>query len=77
MSFAVPAGQPDADVEQLEFKRGAFVIVALFLWTIATAVSFHNFLQLPPMVGMMAGLSLLKFYGYYLNKTHKKDIWEL
>ena len=73
MSFAVPAGQPDANIEQLQLKRGAFVIMGLFLWTIATAVSFHNFLQMPPMVGMMAGLSLLKFYGYYLNKTHKRD----
>ncbi len=72
MSFAVPAGQPDANTEQLQLKRGAFVIMGLFLWTIATAVSFHNFLQMPPMVGMMAGLSLLKFYGYYLNKTHKR-----
>lgn len=72
MSFAVPKGQPDANVEQLKLKRGAFVIILIFLWTIATAVSFHNFLQLPPMVGMMAGLSLLKFYGFYLNKTHKR-----
>jgi NhaD family Na+/H+ antiporter len=73
MSFAVPAGQPDANIEQLQLKRGAFVIIGLFLWTIVTAVSFHNFLQMPPMVGMMAGLSLLKFYGYYLNKTHKRE----
>jgi NhaD family Na+/H+ antiporter len=73
MSFAVPAGQPDANIEQLQLKRGAFVIIGIFLWTIATAVSFHNFLQMPPMVGMMAGLSLLKFYGYYLNKTHKRE----
>ncbi|MFW2367202.1 MAG: sodium:proton antiporter NhaD [Desulforhopalus sp.] len=72
MSFAVPSGQPDANVEQLKLKRGAFIIIVLFLWTIVTAVSFHNFLRLPPMVGMMAGLSLLKFYGYYLNKSHKK-----
>jgi NhaD family Na+/H+ antiporter len=74
MSFAVPKGQPDANVEQIKLKRGAFIIIIIFLWTIATAVSFHNFLHLPPMVGMMAGLSLLKFYGYYLNKTHKNDI---
>jgi NhaD family Na+/H+ antiporter len=71
MSFAVPNGHPDANVEQIKLKRGAFIIIGLFLWTIVTAVSFHNFLHLPPMVGMMAGLSLLKFYGYYLNKTHK------
>ena len=43
----------------------------LFLATIATAVSFHNFLHLPPVFGMMLGLAYLKFYGFYLRrKTH-------
>jgi NhaD family Na+/H+ antiporter len=73
MSLAVPRKQPDSAVEDIQLKRGAFVIICLFLWTIATAVSFHNFLKLPPMVGMMAGLSLLKMYGFYLNKTHAAD----
>jgi NhaD family Na+/H+ antiporter len=73
MTFAVPNVQPEATTDQIELKRGAFIIVGLFLWTIATAVSFHNFLHLPPMVGMMAGLSLLKMFGYYLKKTHKHD----
>ncbi|WP_319550534.1 sodium:proton antiporter NhaD [Desulfogranum marinum] len=73
MHFAVPNLQPEASTEQIELKRGALIIIGLFLWTIATAVSFHNFLHLPPMVGMMAGLSLLKIFGYYLNKTHKQN----
>lgn len=73
MTFAVPQEHPEATAEQIELKRGAIVVILLFLWTIATAVSFHNFLHLPPMVGMMAGLSLLKLYGFYLHKTHKKD----
>ncbi len=72
MHFAVPKDLPEATVEDIKLKRGAFIVVALFLWTIATAVSFHNFLHLPPMVGMMAGLSLLKFFGFYLSKTHSK-----
>ncbi len=74
MSFAVPNKKPDANVEQLKLKRGAFVVMGLFLWTIITAVSFHNFLHLPPMVGMMSGLALLKLFGYYLAKTHKRDL---
>lgn len=73
MHFAIPNIQPEAATENLELKRGAFIIIGLFLWTIATAVGFHNFLHLPPMVGMMDGLSLLKVFGYYLNKTHKPD----
>jgi NhaD family Na+/H+ antiporter len=73
MSFAVADKQPESTVEDLQLKRGALVIIGLFLWTIATAVGFHNFLKLPPVVGMMAGLSLLKIFGFYLNKTHLKS----
>lgn len=73
MSFAVAKKQPQGDVEDIQLKRGALVIIGLFLWTIGTAVSFHNFLHLPPMVGMMAGLSLLKIYGFYLKKTHDME----
>lgn len=73
MSFAVADKQPESAVEDLKLKRGALVIIGLFLWTIATAVGFHNFLKLPPVAGMMAGLSLLKIFGFYLNKTHVKS----
>jgi len=51
-------------------RRGAIVAMLLFLATIVTAVSFHNFLHLPPMLGMMTGLAYLQFFGYYLKKTH-------
>jgi len=69
MHFAVPDEQPPASGEIVIMKRGAKRIIFLFLCTIATAVSFHNFLHLPPMVGMMTGLAYLKLFGYYLKKT--------
>jgi len=72
MSLAVPNLQPDANEREVSMKRGAVVVMGLFLATICTAVSFHNFLHLPPMMGMMTGLAYLKLYGYYLKKTHKK-----
>ncbi len=71
MSFFVPKMQPASCVADIQLKRGAVTVMVLFLLTIATAVSFHNFLHLPPMMGMMTGLAYLKFYGYYLKKTHK------
>lgn len=73
MSFAVPNIQPASGDSNVQLKRGAFVVIGLFLLTIVTAVSFHNFLHLPPMMGMMTGLSYLKLYGYYLKKTHKNS----
>jgi len=71
MSLAVPNGipaQPDLN-HPVPMKRGARRIMFLFVCTIATAVSFHNFLHLPPFLGMMTGLALLKFFGYYLRIT--------
>jgi Na+/H+ antiporter NhaD/arsenite permease-like protein len=46
--------------------------MALFLATIMTAVSFHNFLHLPPAVGMMLGLGYLSFFSYWLKKTEHR-----
>jgi Na+/H+ antiporter NhaD/arsenite permease-like protein len=70
MHFFIPSGTPDAiDGKKIPMKRGGIIIVVLFLLTIITAVSFHNFLHLPPAIGMMTGLAYLKFFGYYLKKT--------
>ena len=76
MHFAIPNEKPAAASETEEMKRGALVIVALFLLTIATAVSYHNFLHLPPVIGMLTGLAYLQFFGFYLKKTHKLNTAE-
>ncbi len=73
MSFAVPGSNPVPCELQVRMKRGAVVVIFLFLLTIITAVSFHNFLNLPPMMGMMTGLAYLKFFGYYLKSTHRNE----
>lgn len=70
MHFAVPKSAPRPSTELVTMKRGARVIALLFLLTIVTAVSFHNFLHLPPALGMMTGLAYLQFFGFYLRLTH-------
>jgi len=70
MSIALDRGKPDIKDELVRLKRGAWVVVGLFACTVATAVSFHHFLHLPPVLGMMTGLAYLKLFGYYLKKTH-------
>ncbi|MFQ5433148.1 MAG: sodium:proton antiporter NhaD [Nitrospinota bacterium] len=72
MHFAVPDEKPAASGEIIVMRRGAKRIMLLFLLTIITAVSFHQFLHLPPMAGMMTGLAFLKIFGYYLKTTHGK-----
>ncbi|MEO6565648.1 MAG: sodium:proton antiporter NhaD, partial [Casimicrobiaceae bacterium] len=67
MQFAVPDGVPAAPTGKApRIRRGATMIVALFATTIVLAVSFHTFLHLPPFMGMMTGLALLKLYGWHL-----------
>ena len=70
MHFAVPDVAPKPSSDLVTMKRGAKRIMLLFLLTIVTAVSFHNFLHLPPMLGMMTGLAYLQLFGFYLRKTH-------
>jgi NhaD family Na+/H+ antiporter len=73
MSFAVPDEHPAAMSDTVELKRGAMTICILFLCTIATAVSFEQFLHLPPYLGMMFGMSYLFLYAYYLKMSSAKD----
>jgi len=74
MQFALPSGKPPSvGVEGKAMKYGGMAIVVLFLLTIATAVSFHNFLHIPPVYGMMTGLAYLKFYGFYLRRKSRSQ----
>ncbi len=75
MQFALPSGQPKPNPHDItQIKRGGLTIVGLFILTIITAVSFHNFLHLPPVFGMMTGLAYLKFFGYYLRKVGQAEV---
>ena len=71
LSRVVPDGMPPfhANEEKVEISEGGKVIMGLFGLTIATAVLSHQLLHLPAMWGMMFGLSILKIYVYFLNKS--------
>ncbi len=68
MAFAVPGGKPEASTEHSPVKYGGYVVIALFMTTIALTVVLHQFLHLPPFLGMMTGLGLLKVYGYFIRR---------
>ena len=70
MSFFINGSSQDVDNNPVQLKRGAKTIMLLFLITILLAVSFENFLHIPPVFGMMTGFSLLQFFGYYLKRTY-------
>jgi len=74
MSLAVTKEKPEVSDASVQMKLGAKRIMALFLLTIITAVSFHNFLHLPPAVGMMLGLGYLSFFAYYLKRVEHRQL---
>ncbi|MGB5337455.1 MAG: sodium:proton antiporter NhaD [Gammaproteobacteria bacterium] len=73
MSLAVPNLKPVPGGYRIPLMRGARRIIVLFLLTIVTAVSFHSVLHLPPVIGMLTGLSYLQLFGFYLKKTAHRE----
>ena len=70
MYFFVPNEKPEVSTDKVYIKRGGKMIIFLGLFTIFSAVNFHNILHLPPMLGMMFGLGLLGLFSFYLKITH-------
>ena len=73
MHFAIPNEIAESHEDNIVIKEGGILIAVLFILTIATAVSFHNFLHLPPAMGMMTGLSYLMIVGYVIRKREKEN----
>ena len=69
MHFQIPKETPEVSARSIQLHRGAKWVIALFFITLIITVLSNIFLLLPPAAGMMAGLGLLQFYNYYLNKT--------
>lgn len=74
MSLAIGKQFPKPLKEQISMKVGAKRIMLLFIMTIATAVSFHNYLELPPAAGMMFGLAYLGFFSYFIKMKEKRHL---
>ena len=70
MSLFIDGSSENVKNTPVQLKRGAKTIIILFLTTIFLAVSFEQFLHIPPVFGMMTGLSLLQLFAYYLKRTY-------
>jgi Na+/H+ antiporter NhaD/arsenite permease-like protein len=77
LSRFVPDEHPnkeDEDADNIKILKGGKVIIALGVFTIAMAVISKQVMHLPPMWGMLFGLSVLKLYAYKLKIHHDEDI---
>lgn len=68
MSLVVERAQPGGEQLHQRMKKGGITIMILFLATIILSVLVHSQLHLPPVLGMMTGLGVLKIYGYFLSQ---------
>jgi Na+/H+ antiporter NhaD/arsenite permease-like protein len=76
LSRFVPQGKP-AGVNEGEITKmlpGGKVIIALGVLTIVFAIIGKQLMQIPPMWGMLFGLSLLQLYSVRLKKVYNSDI---
>lgn len=71
MVLFVPRSKPDPLKESVELKPGWWIVTLMFLCTIATAVTFHMVLHLPPFLGMTSGLGYFFIYGYW-RRLHER-----
>lgn len=74
MHYYLPKDSPALPEEMsASIKHGGLIIVLLFLATIVTSIFFHQFLHLPPAIGMLMGLGYLKLFGYYLRTKFRRE----
>lgn len=77
MSFFVPQTKPEPLKEEIKMKRGAKRMIFFGLCTIAMAISFEQFLGLPPFLGMMTGMGVLMIFAYILRMTDNGEDEEM
>ncbi|MDD5033811.1 MAG: sodium:proton antiporter NhaD [Methylococcaceae bacterium] len=73
MHFAIPKEKPAVEAKKIAMQRGAKRVIFLFGVTVVLAVGVDMYLHMPAAAGMMAGLSLLQFFSFYLQKTSDRD----
>lgn len=77
MSLTIPYEKPSGRTESVRVKHGGYVVVMLFLITIAGTVLLHHVLEIPPFLGMMTGLGILKSYGYFIRRKELNEWTEV
>jgi len=73
ISMTISREKPSARTAHARVKYGGYVIVILFLVSIAGTVLMHHFLEMPPFLGMMTGLGILKSYGYLIRRKELEE----
>lgn len=73
MMWAIPQGVPAPVTQRVAVETGGYMMIFLFLATIATSVFFNHYFKLPACIGMMTGFAYLQIYAYFICR-HEKSI---
>ena len=68
MAAFVERKRPAPATHKVVMRPGARAVIALFAATIAATVIVHQFLHLPPVIGMMTGLGALNLFSHWLAR---------
>jgi Na+/H+ antiporter NhaD/arsenite permease-like protein len=72
MNFSVIKGAPTFTEEKIVLKRGSKRVIFIFLLAVGVTILSNIFIDMPSIAGMMFGLAILQFFGYYLTKSENK-----
>ncbi|MGA9341552.1 MAG: sodium:proton antiporter NhaD [Rhodanobacteraceae bacterium] len=72
MHFALPRGRPPPVREEARIRHGGAGICLLFALTVAITVTARQWLAMPPVFGMMAGLALLNLYAFHIDHQQRR-----
>lgn len=73
MNFALPPGSPPPGVDDADVRYGGWAVCGIFAGTIAFTVATKQFLHMPPVFGMMAGLGALKLQGFFIRRFERRN----
>lgn len=72
MHFRLPRTRPPAVPGESPIRHGGRGICVLFALTIAITVAARQWLGMPPVFGMMAGLALLNLYAFHIDRQQQR-----
>lgn len=68
MAMTISNKRPEPVNENVKIKKGGWTIAGLFVITIVMTVVLNQTLHIPPFLGMMTGLGVLKIFGNYVRR---------
>jgi Na+/H+ antiporter NhaD/arsenite permease-like protein len=72
MHFALPTGNPPPGVDDADVKYGGWFMCVLFAITITITVAARQWLHMPPVFGMLAGLALFNVQGFFIRRHESR-----